>query len=183
MAERKQKKNDKKNTGATIGYEAQLWQMADALRGDEAIAHARRGNTGRRVLPGGGFPGIDHVYAQILEVPDVTRCKRGSSGKRDACDLRVAHVHGPTGSLARRRQSRGFGCSGTVEIQDAMLQILLEELVKRQLEQLPSPPLGQQRKSKTGFEQRDGGYPDRFGRLAIEPSYDRCLGRSAHERR
>lgn len=33
-----------------------------------------------------------------------------------------------------------------------MLQILLEELVKRRLEQLPSPSLGQQRKSKTGFE-------------------------------
>ena len=33
MAERKQKTNDEKNDGATVGYEAQLWQMADALRG------------------------------------------------------------------------------------------------------------------------------------------------------
>jgi type I restriction enzyme M protein len=33
MTERKQKVNDKKNSAATVGYEAQLWQMADALRG------------------------------------------------------------------------------------------------------------------------------------------------------
>jgi len=32
MARTKQKTNDGKN-GATVGYEAQLWQMADALRG------------------------------------------------------------------------------------------------------------------------------------------------------
>jgi type I restriction enzyme M protein len=33
MAQRKRKTNDKKSNGATVGYEAQLWQMADALRG------------------------------------------------------------------------------------------------------------------------------------------------------
>jgi hypothetical protein len=138
---------------------------------------------GATALPAGGLPRIDHSYAEILEVPDVTRCERGSPGKRDARDLRIAHVHGPSGSLARRRQSRGLGCGGTVKIQDAILQILREEPVKRQLEQLPSPPSGQQRKSKTGFEQRDAGYPDRFGGLVIEPSYDLRLRRSAHERR
>ena len=29
----KQKRETKKNNGATVGYEQQLWQMADALRG------------------------------------------------------------------------------------------------------------------------------------------------------
>lgn len=29
----KQKRESKKSNGATVGYEQQLWQMADALRG------------------------------------------------------------------------------------------------------------------------------------------------------
>jgi hypothetical protein len=29
----KKKKLEKNNNGATVGYEAQLWKMADALRG------------------------------------------------------------------------------------------------------------------------------------------------------
>jgi len=33
MARRKQDRSETKNGGATVGYEAQLWQMADALRG------------------------------------------------------------------------------------------------------------------------------------------------------
>src|SRR5947207_5649734 len=33
MAGRKKKSESAKNDGATVGYEAQLWQMADALRG------------------------------------------------------------------------------------------------------------------------------------------------------
>ncbi len=33
MAKRKKSSTAKKSTGATVGYEAQLWQMADALRG------------------------------------------------------------------------------------------------------------------------------------------------------
>ena len=134
-------------------------------------------------LPAGGFPRIDYSYAQILEVPDVSRRERRSPGKRNACDLRITHVYGPTRSLARRRQSRCLGCGGTVEIQDAIFQIFREEPVKRQLEQSLSPPSGQQRKPKTGFEQCDAGYPYRFGGLVIEPSYDLRVRRSAHERR
>ena len=33
MAKAKQNAKSTKNDGATVGYEAQLWQMADALRG------------------------------------------------------------------------------------------------------------------------------------------------------
>ena len=33
MAKAKQNAKPTKNDGATVGYEAQLWQMADALRG------------------------------------------------------------------------------------------------------------------------------------------------------
>lgn len=133
-------------------------------------------STGLTVL---ALPRIDHSHAQILEVSDVARCERRSSGKCDACDLRVAHVDGPPGALARRGQSRGLGCGGTVEVQHAIFQILLEESVERRLERLPSPPLGQQRKPKTGFEQRDAGDPDRFSRLLIEPSNDALIVSSA----
>ena len=33
MAERKTSRSKSSNNGATVGYEAELWQMADALRG------------------------------------------------------------------------------------------------------------------------------------------------------
>ena len=33
MAEKKTSRNKSSNNGATVGYEQQLWQMADALRG------------------------------------------------------------------------------------------------------------------------------------------------------
>jgi type I restriction enzyme M protein len=40
MARRKQTAKDSKNDGATVGYEAQLWQMANALRGSmDAAEH------------------------------------------------------------------------------------------------------------------------------------------------
>jgi len=35
MARRRQTARDSKNYGATVGYEAQLWQMADAPRGPQ----------------------------------------------------------------------------------------------------------------------------------------------------
>ena len=33
MAQAKSNKQSRQNNGATVGYEQQLWQMADALRG------------------------------------------------------------------------------------------------------------------------------------------------------
>jgi len=33
MARREKNESGGRNDGATVGYEAQLWQMADALRG------------------------------------------------------------------------------------------------------------------------------------------------------
>jgi len=33
MARGKRQKGEKKNSGANLGFEAQLWQAADALRG------------------------------------------------------------------------------------------------------------------------------------------------------
>ena len=35
MAERKTSRSKSSNNGATVGYEAELWQMADALRDDK----------------------------------------------------------------------------------------------------------------------------------------------------
>lgn len=129
-----------------------------------------------------GIPRVDDSDTQILEVLDVPCGERGSSRKRDACDLRIAHVNGPTGLLARCRQIRSLDRGGTVEIEDAILQIFLDEPIKRRLEQSLSLPLGQQRKSQTRFKKRDAGYPDRFGWLIIEPSHDLNLRLGTHER-
>ena len=71
----------KDETAATLGYEAQLWQMADALRGSMDAAEYRHVVLGLiflgKILPAGFVPDEDKGYFFIqVQLPEAASQQR-----------------------------------------------------------------------------------------------------------
>ncbi len=80
------------------------------------------------------LPRIDYRYIEVAKVPDVSCRKRRVPRKRDPGDLGVAKVNGSPGFLALCRQDGGLDCSGAVEVENAVLEVLLQQLREGPLE-------------------------------------------------
>jgi len=67
MARRRQTARDSKKDGATVGYEARLWQMADALRGPQWIE--QQWQAARLLAAEAGKTGAVLVLDEIQKIP------------------------------------------------------------------------------------------------------------------
>ena len=72
------------NDSATVGYEAQLWQMAGALRGSMDVAE----DTLRELATAHGKQVATHLYGQEINSETCAICKAGLllKGDGDAAD-------------------------------------------------------------------------------------------------
>ena len=125
-------------------------------------------------LPGPDLtrPRVHHIHVQVIEVPRVARGQRRMPRQRDPRNLGIADINRPAGSLPPRGQFGGFYGRSGIEIQDAILEILLEQARKRRCERCAPLPVRKQSEPETGLEQSDAGDPDRFRRLSIQPRHD-----------
>ena len=93
MARKKQTNNGRKNDGATVGYEAQLWQMADALRGSMDAAEYKH------VVLGLIF--LKYISDAFEEQHAEARGREGA-GRRPRGPRRVPRARASSGCRPRR---------------------------------------------------------------------------------
>lgn len=91
MAQRNKKSSSGSTGGATVGYEAQLWQMADALRGSTDAAESKHVVLGLIFLESISDAFEEH-HAKLVDdaMPGIERNNPGPKGVLPKDDARPA---------------------------------------------------------------------------------------------
>ena len=99
----------------------------------------------------------------------ISGCKRSPSRHRDARNLSVTNIDWPPLSSAGGSKRRGGFGSGEIEGRDLPLQILVKKFGEGLFELGPAASVRHRQQAEANLENRDGGRPDRYRCLPIEP--------------
>ncbi len=161
----------------------ELWREGSSVRLRAPQSAGRTAAPSRSGSALSGLPWVDDSDLEPLKVANVS-CSNGSVAREsNAGDLRIAKVDRPSRCLSRCGECCRFTCGSTVEIQDAIPEVLLQQTSERLLEGLPACTLRRQGDAEARFEYRDARCPNGFRRLPIQPSHDHVLWFRSHQRR
>ncbi len=119
----------------------------------------------------------------MRKVLDVASGNGGVSGDGDPGNLRVSHVCRATGALAMRCQGRCGDRRSRIEVEDAILEVVVQQQYKQQFERATPLPRRQGGQTEPNLKHSDARDPYRLGRLPVEPLHNAPVGGRLHDGR
>src|SRR6202158_4079962 len=127
------------------------------------------------------LPGVNHGERQILEMLCVARGQRRTVCQNNPGDHGVAHFRRPARALSLGHQLRGMNSGAGVKGSDAPFNHAFEQQLEQPEQCILAPTLGHGLQAKANFHDGDGGDPNGYRRLRVQPAHDGLFRLLAHQ--